>query len=455
VEVHHSKRRFSRQAWGEGDVEREVRQALADKVCGNLVGIWLLVPEHLRLGTWDLLGGWAGRGGNWMARRLAMQLVHESALCVNGIRAQRVLNHRGFELANGLPFVATDGAIHQLLDAHSVRDAQRLQAALGQLRKTMGHFRGRLLALDPHRMPSYSKRRMRKRKAHPRDRAVKMAQTFFCLDADTAQPICAVTGTSARTVSAATPELLLLAEEILDPESKPLAVADCEHFSMELLRDVRGRGRFDLLVPMPKRDYTCKRLQSIDPELLTPRWAGYATARVPYNPCQQDFAPPLTMMVQRSGEPPQDCALTGFVCTDDRPEVQALCEDFPKRWHVEEFFNAHQALGWQRAGTQNLNIRYGRMSLALIAQTALHQLRQHLDAETAAWDARHFAQDFLGGLEGDVRVQADTIVVTYYNAPQADLLQGQYAHLPKRLEAEGIDPRIPWLYDLKLDFRFK
>ena len=36
-------------------IERGVRQSLADKVNGNLAGVWLLVAEHLRLGTWDLL----------------------------------------------------------------------------------------------------------------------------------------------------------------------------------------------------------------------------------------------------------------------------------------------------------------------------------------------------------------------------------------------------------------
>jgi hypothetical protein len=41
-------------------LERQVRQLLADKVSGNQVGIWLLIPEHLRLGTWDLLCTWSG-----------------------------------------------------------------------------------------------------------------------------------------------------------------------------------------------------------------------------------------------------------------------------------------------------------------------------------------------------------------------------------------------------------
>src|SRR5437867_1429872 len=42
-------------------LERGVRQCLADKVAGNLVGLWLLIPELLRLGVWDLLCGWTGR----------------------------------------------------------------------------------------------------------------------------------------------------------------------------------------------------------------------------------------------------------------------------------------------------------------------------------------------------------------------------------------------------------
>jgi hypothetical protein len=32
---------------------------------GNQVGIWLLAPEHLRLGTWDLLCAWS----QWRAKR--------------------------------------------------------------------------------------------------------------------------------------------------------------------------------------------------------------------------------------------------------------------------------------------------------------------------------------------------------------------------------------------------
>ena len=53
-----------------------------------------------------------------------------------------------------------------------------------------------------------------------------------------------------------------------------------------------------------------------------------------------------------------------------------------------------------------------------------------------------------------MRVEENTIVVTYYNAPNVVGLQRAYAGLPAKLIAEGIDPHIPWLYNFKLDFRF-
>ncbi len=66
-------------------LERGVRRCLADKVAGNLVGLWLLIPEPLRLGVWDLLCGWTARPPEYVEPRLALQLVNEAALCVTSI----------------------------------------------------------------------------------------------------------------------------------------------------------------------------------------------------------------------------------------------------------------------------------------------------------------------------------------------------------------------------------
>jgi hypothetical protein len=439
-----------------------VRQALADKVSGDLAGIWLLVAEHLRLGTWDLLCGWTRQPTERVEPRLALQLVHEAAVCTAGIRSDRTLQSRcGFELACGLPFVAADATIHDLLDSHSVADSERLQVALGKLRLASGHFRGKLLAIDPHRVQSYSHRRMRQRVESGSPKPLKMAQTFWGLDADTHQPVCFTTATAARGVAAATPDLLNLAGQILHPAvEKTLVVADSEHFSRQLLHDVHQRVGFDLLVPLPNSATWRRQFQAIPEEQFSRRWAGFATTKAPYemkkdSHSQEHWQDKYWRFVERTGERPDDWFFKGFLSTTDCDEVEALTSEFPKRWHVEEFFNANQALGWQRAGTMNLNIRYGQMTMALIAQTVIHQLRTRLGDPYKTWDAKHLARDLFFALDGDVRVKGDTITVTYYNAPNADSLRAHYQNFPDKLRAKNVAPEIPWLYNYTLDFRFR
>jgi hypothetical protein len=53
-----------------------------------------------------------------------------------------------------------------------------------------------------------------------------------------------------------------------------------------------------------------------------------------------------------------------------------------------------------------------------------------------------------------VRVKNDTIIVTFYG-PSQHIKKEEYIDLPNKLLSQGINPRIPWLYDFKLDFRFK
>jgi hypothetical protein len=159
--------------------------------------------------------------------------------------------------------------------------------------------------------------------------------------------------------------------------------------------------------------------------------------------------------VQRGGENPQTFHYEAFLATRYRDEVLDLAIRYPQRWHVEEFFNAYQSLGWKRAGTLNLNIRFGQMSMALIAQTVCDQLRKRLGDPFASWDAPHFASAIFQGTDGDIGVRDNTIVVTLYNAPNRDLLKKHYENLPQILERENVDPRIPWLYNFRLDFRFR
>lgn len=54
-----------------------------------------------------------------------------------------------------------------------------------------------------------------------------------------------------------------------------------------------------------------------------------------------------------------------------------------------------------------------------------------------------------------MRVSEQTIIVTYYKAPQVEELRAHYEALPQKLRAENVNPAIPWLYGYQLDFRFR
>ena len=112
-------------------------------------------------------------------------------------------------------------------------------------------------------------------------------------------------------------------------------------------------------------------------------------------------------------------------------------------------------MGWNRASTFNLNTKYGKQSLALLAQAATSQLKKKLPEDYRTWTAQHLAQQVLTNMEGDIRVKDDTIIVTYYRDHEKLNLRQHFENLPDILNAEGVNPKIPWLYDYKLDFKFK
>jgi hypothetical protein len=322
-----------------------------------------------------------------------------------------------------------------------------------------GHFPSLVLALDPHRLVSYSKREMIKRRPQANQPAVKQLQTFFLLDTQTRQPLCLVNASSARHLRSATEELLDLAQQILPPipadQPRPLIVADVEHFTVELFDHVRAKTPFDLLAPLRQTPAVLQHCRALPAEAFVEHWAGLAIATEPVHFRRSAVEQPYYRYVQRTGERPCEYHFKPFGCTSLRPEVPTLTRDFPDRWHIEEFYRFDQDLGWKRAGTFNLHIRLGQMTMALLAQALIYQLRQRLGTPFSQWDSAHLARDLFSGLEGDVRVHQDTLLVTYYNAPHAADWKHHCENLPQRLEKEGFDPRIPWLYDFKIDFRFK
>ena len=430
--------------------ERYVREILANKISGTHMGLWLLVPEYLRLGTWDLLQGTFGNGStDDLNTRIAMQLVNEAALCVNRIRVRGSLCNQGFSLVNGLSFLAADETVHQLLNTNTVQEYEDMQIALMQIRGLQQHYDTQnILSIDPHRIVSATQRMMPCKKKRPDEAAHKMLQTFFCADAYSGQPLAFTIGSSGKNCSPATLQLINMIEQA--GITNALLIADKEHFTREIGEYIYQHPKFDILMPAP----LTKRISGhFDKLEYKPMWAGYAIGKTTF---QFEGSPAVfQLIVQRQGERVEKYDYKAFLTTSSQNPVELLTEVFPQRWTIEEFFNFNGDMGWNRASTFNLNIRYGKQSLALLAQAATHQLKCKLRQPYNQWTAAHTAQQVLTNMEGDVRVEDDTIIVTYYRDYKNLGLEQHYENLPQILQNERINPKIPWLFDFKLDFRFK
>jgi hypothetical protein len=430
--------------------ERNVREVLCSKLSGTHMGLWLLVPEYLRLGAWDLLKGVFGKSSTGdLCPHMAMQIVNESALCVNRIRPRGSLCNQGFALVNGLSFLAADETVHELLDMNSIDTYENMQITLLQIRNLRKHYdQQHVFAIDPHRIPSATQRTMPYKKKRPDQPAQKMLQTFFCVDAYSGQPLAFTLGSSGKNCSSASLQLISMMERSGIKDA--LFVADKEHFTEEIASWFYHHPHYDILMPAPDTKKIVNQFDRLD---YAPCWPGYALACTTFRfeNCPYNFR----LIVQRQGEQSSKYQYKAYLTTSGKPPADLLTEAYPERWTIEEFFNFEGEMGWNRASTFNLNIKYGKQSMALIAQAAAHQLKNKLPRNYKTWTAQHTAREVLTNMEGDIRVEDDNIIVTYYRDHEKLNLKEQFENLPQILQAEGVNPKIPWLFDFKLNFRFK
>ena len=425
--------------------EREFREILSRKVSGTTVGMWLLVPGLLKLGVWDILKAWTGKSDYDIAPRIALQLVNESALCINRVRKKNSLGHQGFQLLNGMGRLVSDEQVHLLLDSHTMQETYDMLVNLGIQRKLSGHYDGDIIAIDPHRIISYSKRVMTKKKKRPSSKSEKMLQTFFSVSVQTGQPIMVTMSSTGLPTTKASLNLLSATEQIINAYS--LIVADKEHFTEELFKSFLNNPNMDVLSPASNTQKLKKILNGLK---YTPIEAGFAIAETDFHFSGQKEK--YRLIAERFGE--RDYQYKAFLTTSSKDAKTLLRENYDKRWSVEEFFKFENEMNLNRASTMNLNIRYANLAMAMIAQAAVYELRQNMIGDYIKWNAKHIANEVLAWNDGDIRVKNDTIIVTFYGTSK-HLKKENYINLPDKLRQNGINPKIPWLYNFKLDFRFK
>lgn len=387
-----------------------------------------------------------------LQRKLTLQVIHESAMCNTRIRESNTICHQGFDILNGLPFIASDVQIHNLLSEHSIEQSRELQITLGKLRQIKGDYKGNLIAMDPHRITSYTKRISPKRTIKRNERAKKMLQTFFAIDSQTGQPIGFDIGFSSNTISNATKNLVQQIKQIIPACNNSLILSDAEHYTEELINLFAIDKSLDILMPAPRNSRIVKYFDKLD---YKEYWPGYNIGTSPFRFGNDKSIPEQLLIVQRQGFNESEFKYKAFISTRKENVVEMITTEFPTRWTIEEYFKYEGSLGWNKALTQNLNIRYSKMSLCLISQYIINQLRLKLPSDYRKFEVKHLSDEIFHKFNGDIRVKNEKIIVTLYGVPEKLGLRKYYENLPQILESENINPKVPWLFDYTVDFRFR
>jgi hypothetical protein len=233
--------------------------------------------------------------------------------------------------------------------------------------------------------------------------------------------------------------------EVFSSADKTLILADKEHFTQEIAAYFLGSQSLDVLMPAPstKRINTC--IQNLDYKEL---WAGFSIAETGFG--FSNSSSEFRLIAQKEAIHGKQEVYKAFLTTSDKDSAHLLSNVYSKRWNIEEFFNFEGDMGWNRASTFNLNIRYRRQSLALLTQAAAYGLRKKLPEPYSKWTAAMRSEKVLTNMEGDVRVKDDKIIVTYYGDHETLGIKDKYHNISQRLKNQNISPKIPWLYIYKL-----
>ena len=127
---------------------------------------------------------------------------------------------------------------------------------------------------------------------------------------------------------------------------------------------------------------------------------------------------------------------------------------YTKRWRIENFFADNAFLGVDRLPSLNLNAIQTMLSLRLLAYHVVDNFRHDLGPTHRNKTPELICREFIDGVQGRVQLRGDIIEVSVYGFEHQNAAAAILTNLDAKLEARGVDSRIPWLGNRRLRFAF-
>ena len=379
--------------------------------------------------------------------RLALGIVFESLFgFVAGIRAVDSVSRADFGLLAGLPFLPAPSTQYRFIQNVPTQDSLRFQVALGQRLVELGQIRpGFPVNVDGHSIKTYSRKEMKLSFITKEDRYGKAIRTFYSQDQQSKKPLIALAAYSGTTVSQATHQLAHLTQELLGQSF--LMVADKEWYCGQLIQELHQKFHITVLTPVKRSPKRMEEFQAIPLDQYDPTvWGQIATLYT----TMKDFQGPLTLLLKKNPNG------TYFALITPEPEMTpaTAMPIYTKRWRIENFFSENHFGGIDRLPSLNLNAIQAMLSLRLLAFQAVDNFRHDLGPAYNTMTPELIHRHFIDGVQGRIQLRNDVIELSVYGFEHQAAVASLFTHLDHQLESTGVDPRIPWLGNRRLRFKF-
>jgi len=411
-------------------------------------GGFFFIPYMLQLHAHDLvtsLGETKHQG--IPSESIALGIIFESIFGFTaGIRAVDSVSRVDFGLLAGLPFLPSISTQYRFLQGVSVQDGLDFQARLGKQLIALGQVKpGFPVNIDGHNVKTFSRKEMKLSFLTKEDRYGKAIRTFYTQDQESKKPLIALAAYSGTTVSQVTRQLAARTRDVLGGDF--LMAADKEWYCGQLIEELHKQCGVSVLTPVKSSP---KRKKEFDAVPLD-EYEGtiYGNIATLYT-TMTNFDGPMRLLLKRR----RDGKYFALITPATQMTAATAMPTYTKRWRIEDFFAQNTFLGMHRLPSMNLNAIQTVLSLRLFAYHVMDNFRHDLGDPYRNHTPELIHREFVDGIQGRVQLRTDVIEISVYGFQHQAAVQSILTNADKKLEQADVDPRIPWLGNRSLRFKF-
>lgn len=429
-------------------IDFDLTNLLKRGLTSTSAGGFFFIPYLLQLNTHQLLSNIGKPKTKGIPKeKLALGIVFESLFgYTKGVRSIDSVSKVDFGLLSGLPFLPSPSTQYCYLQNITTHDSLNFQVKLGKQLLKLGQISsGNPLNIDGHNIKTYSRKEMKRSFITQEDRYGKAIRTFYVQDQVSDKPILAMASYSGTKVAHVTEKLAVKAKEIYQNEL--IFVADKEWYCGKLIEDLFKKHAVSILTPVKRTKNRIAEFESIPLKEFEKTYLGNIAA---IYTVMTNYEGPLRMFLKKQ---PDNTFFALITPQEEMGKENAMCY-YTKRWGIEGFFNENHFLGVDQLPSLNLNAIQAMLSFRMLAFQALDNFRHDLGVEYKTKTPKSIYRMFIDGVQGRLQLKGNTITVHIYGFEHENAVAAILTNMNSKLERANIDPRIPWLGNRCLEFKF-